>query len=87
MALRLIAAAAGVRFEPGPVSPEHITSNCGSRTPDNPELREFLETNLKRKFFHWPASPGDFPRLTFAAGNCHPKLDVAKAERISTDIK
>jgi hypothetical protein len=86
MALRLIAAAAGVRFEPGPVSPEHITSNCGSRTPDNPKLKEFLATNLKRKFFNWPVSPVDFSRLTLAAGNYHPELDVARAKHITTDI-
>jgi hypothetical protein len=87
MALRLIAAAAGIRFEPGPVSPEQIASNCGSRTPDHPELKEFLATNRKRKFFNWPASPRDFSRLTFVAGNCHPELDVAKAKHISTDTK
>lgn len=61
MALRRIAAAAAyVRFEPGPLSPEHITANFESRTPDNPKLKEFLATNLKRKFFNRPASPWDF---------------------------
>ena len=60
MALRRIAAAAAcVRFEPGPLSPEHITSNFESRTPDNPKPKEFLETNRNRKFFNRPASPGE----------------------------
>ena len=53
----LIAAmAACVRFEPRPLSPEQITSNFESRTLDNPNLKEFFETNLNRKFFNWPAS-------------------------------
>ena len=88
MALRRIAAAgACVRFEPGPLPPEHITSNFESRTPDNPKLKEFLETNRNRKFFDRPASPGDFFRLTPAALNYHPELDVPGAKHIITDTK
>jgi cobalt-zinc-cadmium efflux system outer membrane protein len=88
VALMLIAAvAACVRFEPGPLSPEQITSNFESRTADNPKLKEFLGTNLNRKFFNWPASPWDFSRLTPAALNYHQELDVARAKQISTDTK
>jgi hypothetical protein len=83
MALRSIAAAAAcVRFEP-----ERITANFESRAPENPKLKEFLETNLNRKFFNRPASPGNFFRLTPAALNYHPELDVPGAKHISTDTK
>jgi hypothetical protein len=57
----MVAAAAGVRFEPGPLSPEQITSDFESRTPDNLKLKGFLETNLNRKFFNGPHLPGNFP--------------------------
>ena len=68
LALRLIAAvAACVRFESRPLSPEQITSNFESRTIDNPKPKEFLETNLNRKFFNWPASSWDFSMQTLAA--------------------
>jgi hypothetical protein len=56
-----------VSFEPRPPSPEQITANCGSRTIDDPKRKEFLETNLKRKFFNWAASSWDFSMLTLAA--------------------
>ncbi len=61
------AVAGGVRFEPRPLSPEQIPSNFESRTLDNPKLKGFLETNLNRKFFHWPASSWNFFMLTLAA--------------------
>ena len=81
------AVAACVRFEPRPLSPEPIISNCESRKPDNPKLREFLETNLNRKFFNWPASSWDFSMLTLAALYYHPELDVAMFKHISTNTK
>ena len=87
LTLMLIAAvAAGVRFEPRPLSPEQLTSNCESRTIDNPKLKEFHETNLKRKFFNWPASSWDFSMLNLAALNYHPELDVPGAKHINTKI-
>jgi hypothetical protein len=88
VSLRLIAAAAGCgRFEPGPLSLEQITTNFESRSADNPKLKGFLETNLDRKIFHWPASPRDFSRLTPAALDYHPELDVARAKHMRTDTK
>jgi hypothetical protein len=88
LALMLLAAvAACVRFEPRPRSPEQITSNFGSPTLDNPKLKEFLETNLNRKFIDWPASSCDFYIPTLAALYYHPKLDVAKAKHISINTK
>ena len=82
-----VVVAAGARIEPRPLSPEHIISNFESRTIDNPKLKEFLETNLNRKFFNWPASSGDFSMLTLAALYSHPELDVAWARHISINTK
>ena len=86
--LMLIAAlAACVRVEPRPLSPDQITSNCESRVINNPKRKEILETNLNPKFVNWPASSGDFSRLTLAALYHHPDLDVARAKYISINTK
>jgi cobalt-zinc-cadmium efflux system outer membrane protein len=79
--------AAGARIESRPLSPEHIISNFESRTIDNPKLKEFLETNLNRKFFNWPVSSWDFSLLTPAARYYHPELDVAGVKHISSNTK
>ena len=79
--------AACVRFELRPLSPEQITSNCESRTIDNPKLKEFHETNLNGKFFNWPASSWDFSMLTLPPLLYHPELDVARAKHINTNTK
>jgi hypothetical protein len=84
MALMLIAAVAAL---PRPLTPEQITSNFGRRTLYNAKLKEFLETNLNRKFFNWPAFFWDFSMLTPAALYYHPKLDVARAKHISINTK
>ncbi len=76
----IAAAAACVKFEPRPLSPEQITSDFESRTLDNPKLKEFLETNLNHKFFNWPAFSWDFFMLTLDALYYHPELDVAWAK-------
>ena len=83
----IVAVAACVRFEPWPLSPGQIASNFGSRTIDNPILKEFLETNLNRKFFNWPASSWDFAMLTLTVLYSHPELDVAWARHISINTK
>ena len=75
----IAAVAACVRFEPRPVSLEQFSSNFEGRTLDNFKLKEFLETNLNRKLFNWPASPWDFSMLTLAALYYDPELDVARA--------
>ena len=74
-------------FEPRPLSPEQIISNCENRKLDDPKLKEFLETNLNRKFFNWAASSWDFSMLTLAAPYYHPELDVARVKHISTNTK
>jgi len=85
--MRIAAVAACVRFEQRPLSPEQITSNFESRTRDNAKLKEFLETNLNRKFFNWPASSWDFAMLTLTVLYSHPELDVAWARHISINTK
>ena len=87
-ALMLIAAvAAWVRVEPRPLSSEQSTSNFESRTIDNPKLTEFFETNMNRKFSHWPAYSGDSSMLTLSALDYDPELDVARAKHISVNTK
>ena len=76
--------AACIRFEPRPLLPEQITSKCESRKIGNPKRKEFLETNLNRKFINWPVSSGDFSMLTLAALYYDPELDVARVKHMST---
>jgi hypothetical protein len=67
--------------------PEQITANFANRTPDNPKLKEFLETNLNLNFVNWPASCWDFSMLTPATLYYHPELDVAGPKHISSNTK
>ena len=83
----MAAVVACVRFEPRPLSPGQIISNFESLTIDNLTLEEFLETNLNRKFFNWPASSWDFSRLILAALFYDPELDVDRVKHISTNTK
>jgi hypothetical protein len=71
----------------GPCRRSKAASTLKSGTTDNPKLKEFLETNLNRKFVKWPVSSGDFFMLTLAALNYHPQFDVAMANHMSTDTK
>jgi outer membrane protein TolC len=50
-----------------------------SRSLDNPDLKAFLEKNLKRELSTWPAAKWDFEMLTLAAFYYQPSLDVARA--------
>ena len=81
------AVATWARGKPRPLAPEHITSNFESRTLDNRQLQEFLETNLNRKFIKWPVSSEYIFRLTLAALYYHPHVDAAMANPMSTNTK
>lgn len=70
------AVVAAVRFEPRPLLPEQITSNSESRTLDNPELKEFLETNLNLIFFNSAHIFPGFYRADSGRSVYHPELDV-----------
>jgi outer membrane protein TolC len=68
------------RFEARPLSPEQTARQFEARTLDDPQLKEFLEANLKRDLADWPLRKWDFDSLTLAALFYHPSLDVARAQ-------
>jgi len=79
-AIIALALAAGcARFQPQPLSPAQTARGLESRSLDNPELKVFLEKNLKRELNPWPAAKCDFEMLTLAAFYYHPSLDIARA--------
>lgn len=77
IALGLVAGCA--RFHPQPLSPAETAAGLESRSLDNPDLKAFLEKNLKRELSTWPAAQWDFEMLTLAAFYYQPSLDVARA--------
>lgn len=77
IALGLVAGCA--RFHPQPLSPAETAAGLESRSLDNPDLKAFLEKNLKRELSTWPAAKWDFEMLTLAAFYYQPSLDVARA--------
>lgn len=78
LALGLLAGC--VRFQPQPLSPADTAARLESRSLANPELKAFLEKNLKRELNPWPARKWDFTMLTLAAFYYHPSLEVARAD-------
>ena len=77
IALALLAGCA--RFQPQPLVPAETVARLESRSLDNPDLKAFLEKNLKRELNTWPAAKWDFEMLTLVAFYYHPSLDVARA--------
>ena len=77
IALGLVAGCA--RFHPQPLSPAETAAGLESRSLDNPDLKAFLEKNLKRELSTWSAAKWDFEMLTLAAFYYQPSLDVARA--------
>ena len=67
-------------FEAKPLSPDQTAARFEARTLDDPELKKFLEENLKRDLGDWPLRGWDFGTLTLAAFYYHPDLDVARAQ-------
>ena len=67
------------RFHPQSLSPAETAAGLERRSLDNPDLKGFLEKNLKRELNTWPAAKWDFEMLTLAAFYYHPSLDVARA--------
>jgi outer membrane protein TolC len=72
-------------FHSQPISSSKTAENFDSRTLNNPELREFLERNLRTNFSTWPPRSWDFSKLILAAFYYHPSLDVARAQWMSSD--
>ena len=69
-----------VRFKPQPLSSAQVAMDFDTRSLNNPELKEFLERNLKHEAPAWPLPEWDLTNLVFAAFFYHPDLDVARAK-------
>ena len=77
-ALSMLAGCA--QFEARPLLPERTAADFEARTLDDPNLKEFLRTNLKGELQQWPMQEWDFGKLTLVALFYHPSLDVARAQ-------
>jgi outer membrane protein TolC len=69
-----------VRYQPRPIALDQSAAALDSRSLMNPDLRQFLSTNLGREFAEWPLKTVDFETLTWVAFYYHPSLDVARAQ-------
>ncbi len=68
------------RYEAKPLSAERTAEQFEARTLDDPQLKEFLQANLKRDLPDWPLREWGFDSLTLVAIFYHPSLDVARAQ-------
>jgi outer membrane protein TolC len=79
--LGVLAASNGcVRYHPRPIALDQTAAALDSRSLADPDLRQFLSTNLGREFAEWPVKTWDFETLTWTAFYYHPSLDVARAQ-------
>ena len=67
-------------FTPEPISPAVAITRFELRTLDNPDLRAFIQSNIKNEIESWPLPQWDVDLLTLAAFYYHPDLDVARAK-------
>jgi outer membrane protein TolC len=74
----LLAGCAG--FDSKPLVAGRTAAELDSRALDHPELKAFLEKNLKHELTGWPIKSWDFEKLTLVAFYYHPSLDVARAQ-------
>ncbi len=79
-ALSHVALAGCVRYHARPLSPAGTAQAFGSRTLDNPALREFIEASNGRRSGTWPLPSWGLDDLTLAAFYYHPDLDLARAQ-------
>jgi outer membrane protein TolC len=80
LALASVVLAGCARFEPRPLAPGQTAADLEQRSLANPELRSFLEKNLRRGLPDWPPAVWDEEMLTLVAFYFHPSLDVARAQ-------
>ncbi len=66
-------------YPPKPLSSFKNIEAFEARTLDNPDLKKFVEANLKRGVAPWPPQTWDFQLLSLAAYYYHPDLDMARA--------
>ena len=78
--LAAIFCSACASFAPQPISPAATFARYEARTLDNPDLREFIQKNIKRELVSWPLPQWDVELLTLTALYYHPDLDVARAK-------
>ena len=67
-------------YQARPLVPAQTAATFESRSLGDPDLKKFLEENLKIEIAEWPLKIWDFPKLTLAALHFHPSLDVARAQ-------
>ena len=67
-------------FHPRPISPAETASGFEARTLDNPGLKKFIESKLRRQITPWPPKSWDITMLTLAAFYYNPELEVARAK-------
>jgi len=63
-----------------PLSPAASAASLQSRTLSNPDLKEFLEQDLRQKLNPWPAKTWNLKMLTLAALYYSPVLEQARAQ-------
>ena len=68
------------RFEARPLLPQRTAADFEARTLDSPDLRAFIEKNLKGQMAQWPPQEWDLRTFTLVAIYYHPSLDVARAQ-------
>ena len=66
------------RFSPKPLLPEKTAREFEARSLGSPNLKKFIENNLKRQIDPWPPARWDMDTLTLAAFYYSPDLDVAR---------
>lgn len=69
-----------VAFKSEPLNPASTGATLENRTLADPQLKTFLETNLKQQFAQWPLNSWDFDTLTGVAFYYHPSLDLTRAQ-------
>lgn len=67
-------------FHPKPISASQTASAFESRKLNDPELKKYLETNLRHEVKPWPPKSWNLNLLTLVAFYYHPDLDVTRAQ-------
>ncbi|MGH8477875.1 MAG: TolC family protein [Methylococcales bacterium] len=78
--LALIVTAGCAEFIDRPLAPHDTAAAFESRSLNDQNLRQFLESNLKRKVRPWPPAIWDFDTLSLAAFFYHPDLELARTQ-------
>jgi cobalt-zinc-cadmium efflux system outer membrane protein len=74
-----------VHFEAKPLDASENLLRLEQRSLEEPDLKEFVETNLHKTFSVWPPDPLNFETLTLAALYYSPDLNAARAKYHETE--